>query len=103
MQQKAEPEPENPGKTHQEMCRRQAARRRPDQHAAHDGRRRWGVITATSGELGEDVQHEIFSPVMGAILDEVVGLNVIGPLGAKALYRRELIAWDPRGERAELR
>jgi hypothetical protein len=57
----------------------------------------------TSGELVEDVQHGIFSLVMGAILDEVVGPNVIGPLGAKALSGENPLLGTSRRERAELR
>ena len=36
------------------------------------------------GELVDDVQHPIFSSIVCAVLDEVVGPNVIGPLGAQA-------------------
>jgi hypothetical protein len=36
------------------------------------------------GELVDDVEHAIFSPIMGAVLDKVVGPDMVGPLGAKA-------------------
>ena len=39
---------------------------------------------AFMGKLVDDVEHAILSPVMGTILDEVVGPDVIGPLGAQA-------------------
>jgi hypothetical protein len=35
-------------------------------------------------EFVDDVQHAIFSPVMGSVLDEVLGPDVIGALGAQA-------------------
>lgn len=35
-------------------------------------------------ELVDDVEHAILSPVMGAVLDKVVGPDMVGPLGAKA-------------------
>jgi hypothetical protein len=35
-------------------------------------------------ELVDDVEHAILSPVMGAVLDKVVGPHVIGPLGTQA-------------------
>src|SRR6478735_8229611 len=34
-------------------------------------------------ELVDDVEHTILSPVMGAVLDKVVGPDMVGPLGAK--------------------
>lgn len=39
------------------------------------------------GELVDDVQHSELPPFMGPVLDEVVGPNMVGPLGAQANAR----------------
>jgi len=36
------------------------------------------------GELVDNVQHPVFSSIMGAVFDEVVGPDIAGPFGAQA-------------------
>ncbi len=39
---------------------------------------------AFAGELVDDVEHPILPPLMGAILDEVVGPDMVGIFGSQA-------------------
>ena len=39
---------------------------------------------ALMGELIDDIEHAVLASIMGAVLDEVVGPDVVGSLGAQA-------------------